>query len=277
VSFRGTPKAVATDAENIELIGGDDPQPPGGYELLGVVTSSCIAHNGAGGIIDGPCNREAMLEAAQRKAAAVGGTALYAPDCRESVLSKDVRYQDGGTISASVRTQLSCQGSVVRAEGLAPGQRFKPAQPKGPAPARNLQRLVNIEQSGVVVEVTLPEGRSAKADDGPAVGELDAFPAGHRNLGELSARCMRGCARATARRGLMRAASRIGALAVSDLQCTLSGERWRCHGRAVGEPSAPPEPDGGRAPSRERDAATDAAATEDTAADEAAADADTPS
>jgi hypothetical protein len=235
VSFSGTPRAVAADAEMIELIGGEDPRPPSGYELLGVVTTRCTALNGAGGLIDGPCTEESMLKAAQRRAAEVGGTALYAPACRESVLDREVRYEDGGTIRASVRTLVQCQGSVLRADGLAPGQRAAPAATASTAAPRNSARLGSLELSGVVVEVTLPEGSKAAATDGAAVGELPSFPAGHRDGGQLSSRCMRGCARATARRALLRGASRMHALAVSDIQCRLSGERWQCHGRVVGE------------------------------------------
>jgi hypothetical protein len=223
VQFTGHEYPPAVAAERVDMLGRDV---PAGHRVIGVVTASCETLNGASGLLDRPCNEDALMAVARERAAAAGGTGLVDDRCAHVGGQRILSNVDGGGVETAVRASLSCQATVVRrVAGAMVGVAGSAARPAG------AKRRVTL--SGIDVEVSFTgTARAARARDD--VGELDAVPSDHLRMGRLSAECQRGCSRSVARRALKDEGGRVGALAVADVACELIGDRWRCEAEAIG-------------------------------------------
>jgi len=230
VSFTGTSKPPVAEPGQLLLLGGKIP--PDGYQLIGVVTARCGALNGAGGILDGPCNESTMTDAARRKAATVGGTALLDLRCEERVIDRVLSYAEAG-VQTQVRSNITCQGSVLRATSELADAASPLSSTERPARSGDVKRF---EISGVGVQVTvtkLPGAPTRAPTPVDEIGELDGPPKDHLMLAKLDARCETSCSPSTARRGVKRAAAALGAVAIAALRCVPEGETWRCQAVAI--------------------------------------------
>jgi len=230
IQFTGTAHPPVVTADGIDMLGRDVPAQ---HEIIGVITARCETIDGASGLLERPCTEDDLLALARERAAAVGATGLVDNQCRHSEGHRMLTNVDGGGVETALRASRSCQATVVRRTGgpMVGSARTVPVAS---------QRRVDV--SGVAVEVGF-DGEATTRRDAGAVGEMDAFPAGYAKVGRLSAECVTGCPRSSARRALRIEAARVGALAIAEIDCALLGQRWRCQASAVGTKQTMGAPD----------------------------------
>ncbi|MCA9622867.1 MAG: hypothetical protein KC731_27800, partial [Myxococcales bacterium] len=213
VEFVGTAEAPRVPAGDILDLG---TTPPDGTRVIGVVTLRCETLDGTAGLLERPCDEETSIRELRRRAAEVGGTGLVDVDCRESWLGSEMGDTDATANTPQSRRKrraaLTCHATVVTGEVH--------------AAAVDTSEHFRVGE----VEVDLGGDRPPGPRRDAPIGELEVFPDGYPRLGRVWAICRGGCSRQTARRALQEAAARRGAVAISDVACSLAGERWRCEG-----------------------------------------------
>jgi hypothetical protein len=196
----------------------EEPTLPAGYELIGAVQAECKSSEQRTGIHDEwlsdvDCSESRLLSALREKAAEQGGDLLVERDCHVHPLS--------GT-----RRLGRCAAQVARASDLALLRAPDRAPNSEPAASEAWRIRVNFWPVPGA-----PAPRSPLRGD--SVHELGSLPVNDVRLGEITARCRRGCSLEGVRDGVRITAGRLGANDVVDVHCLQKDAGWVCAGTAA--------------------------------------------
>jgi hypothetical protein len=215
---------------------GDESVAPEGYAVLGEVTASCTLREGRRTIererlSDVDCSEARLVRALRESAAEAGGQVLIGRECA----SRTVRETASGR-----ELRVRCSAEVARAEtqGLAPDSaKEAPARD----PGLSAERVALLDEPSAAdawrirISFTPAQGfgEPRPARRGDLVRELAIFPVSHLPLGDLVARCSKGCRAESVRASVRIAAGRLGATDVVGVRCVEKGRGFLCTGTAA--------------------------------------------
>jgi hypothetical protein len=204
---------------------------PPGYDALGKASVTCRAEEGVVAIdgdslSDVACSDAFLAAALREKASTVGGNLLVGLDCRKDAVSH-------GSSQRAMLHQCSARVAV----GVEPPKGEPSGIDDGASPSIDTLGLPFASPDDafrVKVKFT-PLDRSGMPRpprDPETVAELEGVPPGRVVLGDVVTRCHDVCGRDAVRYGVRAAAARVGATAVSDIECVRTEAGWLCTGRA---------------------------------------------
>ena len=217
--FEGRSKPALEGAGQIQ----EENALPLGYDSLGTVEAHCTLTEGqrrmrGEWLSDVDCSGSRLVSALRQRAAAVGGELLVGRLCYSRVQSS----------SSPRQVRIDCSADVARPDD-ATLERRPPARKHPPRAVSTVDDAWNIR-----VDFTPAPHMPRRAPRrGDLVHEVGLFPAGHVRLGDVVARCRRGCSREAAHDGVRIAAGRMGATDVAGVHCIQHGHGWACSGVAT--------------------------------------------
>lgn len=198
---------------------------PSGYERLGRVSDTCTLRKGrralhGAWLSDVDCSEARLIGALDERAARVGGELLVGLQCDSRPLH-----------AAAPRTiRAWCEASVARPSDATLSER-------GLTRPEVEELRANVPASAgwrIRVDFLPHAGAPPRAPRrGDLVHEPPRLPAGHVVLGEVVARCRRGCSEDATRNAVRVTAGRMGATDAVAVHCDRHARGWRCAGQAA--------------------------------------------
>ena len=217
---------------------GEQPSLPDGYEALGRVVSSCTLISRATELEDEwlsdvDCSEARLVLALKEVAAEAGGELLIARKCSSSPIREHADRSE---------TKVRCEATVARPGDALLGRRPLARRAEPPAGPPGVDR----DTAMLLDEPSATAAWNIRVDFEPAagaprryprrtdlVGELSVMPVGQVRLGDVVARCSKGCAEAAVRSGVRVVGARMGASNVVGVRCVSTPDGLACTGTAA--------------------------------------------